>query len=158
MVHDRDPVYLLSYLQCTWPVKLRESGFGVVANCNDFLLLSPTRNGLQNLLQLCEKYAEEHNISFSTNPDPYKSKSKCIYFICGRDWNPVEVVLNDQKLPWVSQVDHLGHIIHKSGSQDIDCRKARGAYNGSSTELLGIFHFCSPLQKLSAVQTCCCSF
>jgi len=110
-------------------VKLRESGFGcyigdlflgVVAYCDDFLLLSPTRNGLQNLLQLCEKYAEEHNISFSTNPDPSKSKSKCIYFTCGRDRKPVEVVLNHQKLPWVSQVDHLGHIIHESGSQDID--------------------------------------
>ena len=37
-------------------VKLRESGFGVVAYCDDFLLLSPTRNGLQNLLQLCEKF------------------------------------------------------------------------------------------------------
>ena len=148
-------------------VKLRESGFGcyigdlflgVVAYCDDFLLLSPTRNGLQNLLQICEKYAEEHNISFSTNPDPSKSKSKCIYFACGRDRKPVEVVLNHQKLPWVSQVDHLGHIIHESGSQDVDCRKARGSYIGSSTELLGIFHFCSPLQKLSAVQTYCCSF
>ena len=70
----------------------------------------------------------------------------------------MEVVLNHQKLPWVSQVDHLGHIIHESGSQDVDCRKARGSYIGSSTELLGIFHFCSPLQKLSAVQTYCCSF
>ena len=46
-------------------VKLRESGFGcyigdlflgVVAYCDDFLLLSPSRNGLQNLLQLCEKF------------------------------------------------------------------------------------------------------
>ena len=93
-------------------VKLRESGFGyyigdlflgVVACCDDFLLLSPTRNGLQNLLQLCEKYAEEHNISFSTNQDPFK----CIYFTCGDYRKPVEVVLNHQKLPWVSQVTIL---------------------------------------------------
>ena len=34
-------------------------------------------------------------------------------------------------LPWVSQVDHLGHIIHESGSQDVDCRKAKGSYIGS---------------------------
>ena len=46
-------------------VKLREGRFGcyighlflgVVTYCDDFLLLSPTRNGLQNLLQLCEKF------------------------------------------------------------------------------------------------------
>ena len=33
--------------------------YSLVAYCDDFLLLSPTGNGLQNLLQLCEKYAEE---------------------------------------------------------------------------------------------------
>ena len=107
-------------------------------------------------IENCEKYAEEHNISISSNPDPSKSKSKCIYFTWWRDRKPGEVVLNHQKLPWVSQVDHLGHIIHESGSQDIDCKKARGAYIGSSTELLRNFH--SPLQKLSAVQTYRCSF
>ena len=31
----------------------------------------------------------------------------------------MEVVLNHQKLPWISQVDHLGHIIHESGSQEV---------------------------------------
>ena len=101
-------------------------------------------------IENCDKYAEEHNISISSNPDPSKSKSKCIYFTWWRDRKPGEVVLNHQKLPWVSQVDHLGHIIHESGSQDIDCKKARGAYIGSSSELLRNFH--SPLQKLSAVK------
>ena len=115
--------------------------------------MSPTRNGLRNQLQLCE----EHNISFLTNPDPSKSKSKCIYFTCGHYRKPVKVVFNHQKLPWVSQVDYLGHIIHESGSQDVDCRKARGSYIGSSTELLGIFRFYSPLQKSSAKHTYCCS-
>ena len=80
----------------------------------------------------------------------------CYLWTCKR--KPVEVVLNHQKLPWVSQVDHLGHIIYEPGSHDIDCRKARGAYIGSSTELSGIFHFCSPLQKLYGVQTYCCYF
>ena len=89
-----------------------------MAYCENCLLLSPTRNGLQNLLQLCENYAEEHNISFSTNLDPSKFKSNCIYFTCGRDRKPVEVVLIYQKLPWVSLVDHLGHIIYESGSQE----------------------------------------
>ena len=36
-------------------------------------------------------------------------------------------------LPWVRQVDHLGHIIHESGSQDVDCRKAKGSYIRSIT-------------------------
>ena len=118
-------VYMDGFRENGFGCYTRDLFLGIVAYCDDFLLLSPTRNGLQNLLQLCEKYAEDHNISFLTNPDPSKSKSKCIYFTRGRDRQPVEVVLNHQKLPWDGQVDHLGHIIHESGSQDIHCRKAR---------------------------------
>ena len=61
------------------------------------------------------------------NPNP----SPNVFFTCGR---PTESRPNHQKLPWVSQVDHLGHIFHESGSQDVDCREARGAYIGSSLE------------------------
>ena len=112
-------------------IKLRESGFGcyigdlflgAVAYCDDFLLLSPTRNGLQNLLHICEKYAEEHNISFSTNPDPFKSKSKCIFFSCGRNRTSSEVVLNYEKLPWVSQVDQIADWSYPTSIRFTGCR------------------------------------
>ena len=62
--------------------------------CDDFLLLSPTRNGLQNLLHLCEKYAEEHNISFSTNPDPSKSKSKINFLLVDVQQKVVLIIRN----------------------------------------------------------------
>ena len=104
-------------------VKLRKSGFGcyigdlflgVVAYCDDFLLLSPTRNGLQNLLKSLQSSIifPFQQIQIHLNPSPN-------VFILLVDRKPLEVVLNHQKLPWVSQVD---------------CRIARCAYIGSSTE------------------------
>ena len=63
-------VYMDGFRENGFGCYTRDLFLGIVAYCDDFLLLSPTRNGLQNLLQLCEKYAEDHNISFSTNPDP----------------------------------------------------------------------------------------
>ena len=34
---------------------------------------------MQTMLQVCERYAADHNLFFSTDPEPSKSKSKCVY-------------------------------------------------------------------------------
>ena len=40
---------------------------GIFGYADDNVLLSPTFDGLQNMLNICEQYAKEHNLSFSTN-------------------------------------------------------------------------------------------
>ena len=55
------------------------------------------------MLKVCETYATEHNLQFSVDPNPNKSKSKAIY-MCGTDKNvvyPDNLQLNDHVLPWV---------------------------------------------------------
>ena len=42
---------------------------------DDLLLLAPSREALQDMVKICEKYAGDHNISFSTDPNPVKSKT-----------------------------------------------------------------------------------
>ena len=32
------------------------------------------------MIKICEKFATENNLKFSTNVDPVKSKTKCIHF------------------------------------------------------------------------------
>ena len=44
-------------------------------------LMSPTLDGLQEMLDTCEEYANEHNLTFSTNDNPNKSKTKCMAFL-----------------------------------------------------------------------------
>ena len=50
---------------------------------DDLILLAPSRDVLQRMIEVCEIYASEHNLEFSTHPEPSKSKTKCVYF-CGR--------------------------------------------------------------------------
>ena len=48
---------------------------GVVVYADDVLLMAPTRGAMQLMLNKCENYASEHNIMFSTDPSPRKSKT-----------------------------------------------------------------------------------
>ena len=66
--------------------------------------------------------------------------------------------LNNRALPWVEHAAHLGHELHTSGKQDFDCNMRRGAYIGETIELLNVFHYAYPMQKLAAVQIYACSF
>ena len=53
---------------------------GVHGYADDLLFLCPSRSGLQEMLDTASKYVAEHKISFSTNPNPIKSKTKGIVF------------------------------------------------------------------------------
>jgi hypothetical protein len=56
---------------------------GAILYSDDQLLIIPNRRAMELMLAEVEKFNEESNIKFSTDPDPVKSKSKLI-FICGR--------------------------------------------------------------------------
>ena len=88
--------------------------YGAVCFADDLVLLAPARTAAEMMLQCCEEYALEHNLHFSTDPAPAKSKSKSI-FITGKMRHqtcPDHLMLLGQKLPWVAQAAHLGHILH----------------------------------------------
>ena len=100
-------------------VRLRKAGVGchlggvfcgAVGYADDLLLLAPSRSAMEKMLGICESYAEENNLEFSTDPDPEKSKSKCI-FMQGhmKHPKPVNLKLYGVDLPWVRTASHLGH-------------------------------------------------
>ena len=110
-------------------------------------------------MSICEDYAKRHNLLFSTDPNPAKSKTKCLFFKCNnREEIPSPICLNGEALPWVEHAAHLGHELHISGLQELDCNIKRGAYIGETVELLSVLHDIHPQQKLSAIQTYACSF
>ena len=103
---------------------------GVAAYADDLVLIAPTRHAMQLMLSLCEGYAEEHNIKFSTDMNPKKSQSKCIYMV-GNSRNlvkPVPLKLCGKDLPWVESATHLGHELHESGTMEHDAKVARARY------------------------------
>ena len=74
---------------------------------------------MQQMLEVCEDYAMRFNISFSTDPNPTKSKSKCIFMIGERRnlLRPVPLTLGGRELPWVSTAVNLGYELHSVGNR-----------------------------------------
>ena len=94
-----------------------------------------------------------------TDTNSAKSKTKCYLFqLSNNEELPLPFHLNNCALPWVEHAAHLGHELHTSGKQDFDCNMRRGAYIGETIELLNVFHYAHPMQKLAAVQIYACSF
>ena len=53
----------------------------VIVYADDIVLLSPTLDGLQEMIKTCSDYTTQHNLSFSTHNNPKKSKTKCMSFL-----------------------------------------------------------------------------
>ena len=56
---------------------IRDQFCGVLGYADDIMLISPTLEGLQDMINDCANYMSKHNLTFSTNPDPKKCKTKC---------------------------------------------------------------------------------
>ena len=53
---------------------------GIVGYADDLLLLSPTMDGLQEMVRTCEEFVNDDNHKFSTRHILKKCKTKCIAF------------------------------------------------------------------------------
>ena len=54
---------------------------GVACYADDVVLIAPCRQAMQMMLNTVNSFADRYNISFSTDPEPKKSKSKCIFIV-----------------------------------------------------------------------------
>ena len=130
---------------------------GASAYADDIILMAPSRDVLQRMLFICEEFAANHNLEFSTDPVASKSKSKCILF-CGRLGKvsyPAPVKLCGQDLPWVVTADHLGHTLGQMTNMEDDCKRARAKFIAKSSEVRDQLRFAQPLQVLKAIEMMC---
>ena len=137
---------------------------GACSYADDLLLIAPSRGAMAKMLETCELYAEKHNLQFSTDTDPIKSKSKCI-FMTGtrlrRTPKPANLCLYGVKLPWVVSATHLGHELHQDTNMEFDCKSKHAQFIQNSTSVRETFKFADPeqvLQVLQAVKVYCCDF
>ena len=133
---------------------------GVTMYADDLLLIAPTRGAMQQMLEVCENYASNYNICFSTDPDPVKSKSKCIFMV-GNKRNlprPAPLLLEGTELPWVETATHLGHELHQSGNMEHDAKVKRADFISKSVEVRESFGFASPVEIQRALKIYCSSF
>ena len=133
---------------------------GIACFADDVILISPCRHAMDLMLREVEKFANDNNIQFSTNPDPSKSKSKCI-FVVGNSkasQKPPPLTLCGRPLPWVESATHLGHELHESGNMEHDAVTKRAQFIAKSVELRTMFHWASPVETLKVLKTNLSSF
>ena len=83
---------------------------GAFGYADDVTLLAPSRQALQVMLSICETFANSHSMLFSTDPNPAKSKTKCLFFSRTKSSDQIlNVELNGDLLPWVTTAKHLGN-------------------------------------------------
>ena len=121
---------------------------GAMGYADDLLMLCPSRKGLQEMINIVEKYAKDHKISFSTHFLPEKSKTKGIVF-SKRDlnWTPAPLMLCGN-LPWVKDAKYLGNFL----SNIVDglskaVRIKRAMFIEKNCEILQEFPFAHPQVK-----------
>ena len=157
------PVLFSLYIDSLFQI-LEDSGYGcsidhiyygVCAYADDIVLLSPSRRGLQLMLNIAQDFCKEHGINISTNIDLSKSKTKCMAFNVPDE--PVKISLNGVDIPWVSSYKHLGHLLHISEDWHHDLLLKRGAFIGGFHELqqeLGVQHPDVMLKLVNTYNTC----
>ena len=146
-------------------VKLRKAGVGchiggiycgVVGYADDLLLMAPSRSAMETMLKICEDYAGNNNLEFSTDPNPVKSKSKCIFMSGHLNIDkPVNLKLYGVDLPWVKTASHLGHELSWECTMEQDMKCKRASFISRSIEVRETFAYAQPNQVLQAVKTYC---
>ena len=90
------------------------------------------------MLTRCKIFVKDHNIMFSTDPNPSKSKTKAIYVTGpsgGGLTQPVSLQLCGWALPSVAWAEHLGHALHQNGTMRQDCKEKRAQLIDTSVKI-----------------------
>ena len=102
------------------------------------------RVGLQEMIRSCEHHAKELNISFSTNDNPKKCKTKCMA-ILKKDREIKNITLGGKQLPWVTSAKHLGcKLTNTAGALTDDLMEKRAVFINKVNELKPGVPFCPP--------------
>lgn len=128
---------------------------GVYGYADDLLLICPSRKGLQEMVTIAEEYAEQHNIKFSTDPIPKKSKTKGIIFRKKpMNIETEKISLCGNLLPWIDSAKYLGNKwTNTKETLNDDVKIKRAKYIEKNCELIQEFFFVHPelLCKLNRI-------
>jgi hypothetical protein len=103
---------------------------GVLAYADDVVIIAPTATAMRKLLDICDDYARQYNMSFNANKSKwlavvprrrrtlYDQVDQCLFFVGGK------------RIDFVNSFVHLGHIISAMQNDDDDVRN-RGVRTSS---------------------------
>ena len=121
---------------------------------DDLVLMSPSYRGLQELLDTCAMYANEHDIKFNTTKSVVLIRRNNLM----KNATIPKLLLCDNELTEVNETKYLGHLINADGKDDKDIQKACGKLYAQGNSLIRKFHMCSEEVKIKLFVTYCTQF
>ena len=119
---------------------VNDKSIGIVGYADDLLLLSPTLDGLQEMVNTCEKFATR-NLKISTHHVLKQCKTKCMAFTKKKTLLK-DIFLNGKVLPWITYAKHLGcKITDNTNGLSKDIMEKRAQYINRANELDQEFYF-----------------
>ena len=94
------------------------------------------------MLDIFAAHTDINNLEFSTDPNPQKSKTKCIAFSRVPKTDLAPIFLNGDILPWVDRVVHVGNTLFCNGKMEQDIKEKRAMYIERCMELNQEFMAC----------------
>ncbi len=141
-------------------VKLSESFSGCSINgrsanhllyADDSVLLAPSPHALQDLLNICQNYARECDITYNIK----KTVCMCVKPAIRNDISIPDVILNGKPLNWVSKKKYLGVWLTEHLNDNADIQRQICALYSRGNMLLRKFRKCSTNVKAHLFKTFC---
>ena len=123
--------------------------FGALGYADDIVLLCPTKEGLREMIRICETYAFEHDLIFNGN--------KSQLFVSGPVMeNLSKCYVNDIEVPVCKKALHLGNLISNNMHDTIDYGITK--FNSSYNYFMSSFGKCQSSVKNKLFVQYCTSF
>ena len=116
---------------------------------DDMVLLAPSPDALQSLLNLCNQYANDHCIKYNAR------KTVCMTIVPKwlKSFNVPDFTLNGRKLKSVEQQKYLGVLVTNSFTDDLDIKRQIRSIYCTGNMIISRFKFCTEDVKIQLFKT-----
>ena len=136
-------------------LRLKKSGIGcrmgihyvgALGFADDITLICPTVYGLKLMINICEQFAEEYDLTFNG------SKSQLLIFNKNKSHTPDPCIkINGNSIKKVSSTTHLGNLLHTE--KDYECiEEGKKSLNCTVNMFLSCFKVCNHSIKIKLFQ------
>ena len=130
--------------------KIKDRYFGCIDYADDISFIAPSREALQQMINIAKQFFDKHGIKISTNPDAKKTKTKILVYGVKVDISPL--LLGNTPLPCVESWNHLGHTLNIDQSPAHDMLKRNNELVGKLLGLMQEFPEQDPKVMMKLIQ------